>query len=181
VQSPNAAPASTTLRSPTADDGPALWRLARDSGGLDLNSPYAYVLAGHHFASTSVVADGPVGPAGFVYAYLPPTEPDSVFVWQVTVSPTHRGEGLARRMLHEVVGRAVDQDVRRMTATVTPSNDASRRLFTSVAHDLGATIDERPCFPARLLSPQGDTDHEPEHLLVIDPLTTTRSTPEGTP
>ena len=156
------------LRSATPDDGRAMWAMARDSGSLDLNSPYAYVLAGEHHAATSVVAvdeDGAL--AGFVTAYLPASEPDAVFVWQVAVDPSHRGKGLGRRLLHEVVDRGRARGARALTATVTPGNDASRRLFQAVASDRGALYDERPLFGADLFP--GD-DHEPEHRILVSPV-----------
>jgi L-2,4-diaminobutyric acid acetyltransferase len=196
LQLTNAGPPSnveqTVLRPPTPDDAPELWRLARDSGGLDLNSPYAYVLAGHHFAGTSIVAETAEGLAGFVYAYPPPSEPGTVFVWQVTVAADHRGRGLARQMLHAVIARARRLGSTRLTATVTPSNDASRRLFTAVAHDVGATYDEQPWIPADHFPAEagGGIEHEPEQLIAIEPIgpildaspsNPERQHPEGTP
>ena len=174
------------LRAPTPDDAPHLWRLARDSGGLDLNSPYAYVLAGLHFASTSVVAETPRGLAGFVFAYPPPNEAGTVFVWQVTVAADHRGHGLARRMLHEVIERARRLGSTRLTASITPSNAASRRLFTAVADDIGATFDERTWISAEHFPAEAGagSPHEPEHLVVVAPLgptATSRSKPERQP
>lgn len=145
-----------------------MWQLARDSGGLDLNSPYAYLLAGHHFADTSVVAETPDGHlVGFVMAYRPSSELTTVFVWQVTVDPSQRGTGIAKRMLHAVIDQALPLGVSTMTATVTPSNDASRRLFTSVAKDRNTDIVERELFGAELFPGEG---HEDEHELRIGPL-----------
>lgn len=145
-----------------------MWAMARDSGALDLNSPYAYVLAGEHFADTSVVAVDEHGRlVGFVTAYCPPSEPDAVFVWQVAVDPSQRGTGIGRRLLHEVVDRAAPRGARALTATVTPSNDASRRLFQAVARDRGADYEEQPLFDASLFPGEG---HEPEHRIRIGPV-----------
>lgn len=143
--------------------------MAKESGALDLNSPYAYLLAGHHFGSTSVVAESPDGEVvGFVMAYPPPTAAHQVFVWQVAVDPSQRGTGIARRMLDQVIDLAVEaHGVTTMTATVTPSNEASRRLFRSVARDRGAEYSEQPCFDAELFPGEG---HEPEHEILITPL-----------
>lgn len=165
---PTDATASITVRPPRPDDGREMWRIARDSGALDLNSPYAYVLAGDHFAGTSVVADAGDGElAGFVTAYVPPDEPELVFVWQVAVDHAHRGSGLGRRLLHAVIDKATGRGVRGMSATVTPSNEASRRLFRSVARDRGATYREDPHYTGQLFPGEG---HEPENRLVISPL-----------
>ena len=144
-----------------------MWHLAEESGGLDLNSPYAYLLAAHHFASTSVVADADGRLAGFVLAYSPQDQTDTVFVWQVATHPDFRGLGLGKRMLHEVIDRAMPRGVTSMTATVTPSNDASRSLFNAVARDRETGCTERPCFGAELFPGEG---HEPEHEIHIGPL-----------
>ena len=44
------------LDAPRLEDGAALWRIARDSRTLDLNSSYSYLLWCRDFAATSVVA-----------------------------------------------------------------------------------------------------------------------------
>lgn len=142
-----------------------MWRLARDSGGLDLNSPYSYLMVCRHFAATSVVADTGETLAGFVSAYKPPQTPDVVFVWQVTTGSAFRGQGLGVRMLKAVLVQAACREVRYMEATVTPGNAASRRTFAHVAADMGAPYAEAPCFPADLF-PQG---HEAEMLFRIGP------------
>lgn len=159
---------STTLRRPAPSDAREMWRIARDSGELDLNSPYAYLLVADHFAATSVVAEAPDGTlAGFVAAYLPPTEPDVVFVWQVAVDHAHRGSGIARRLLHEAIDRAWPLGARGLTATVTPGNEPSRRLFHAVAADRSTRIEERPLYDAALFPGEG---HDAEHRILVAPL-----------
>jgi L-2,4-diaminobutyric acid acetyltransferase len=167
LSTPTDEPESITIRPPTPADGPQMWRLAERSGGLDLNSPYAYLLAGHHFAGTSVVAETVGGDlAGFVVAYPPPDRSDLVFVWQVTVAQAHRGSGLAGRMLHAVIDRASRRGALGLTATVTPSNEASRGLFAAVARERHTGFSERPCFGAELFPGDG---HEPEHEIYVGP------------
>ena len=75
-----------TFRGPAASDAADLWRLARDSGSLDLNSPYAYLMWCTDFADTAVVATDGDEVVGFVVGHRPPTDPDSAFVWQVAVA-----------------------------------------------------------------------------------------------
>lgn len=150
------------LRPPTPRDGAAIWALAREVG-LDLNSPYAYVMWGDHFAGASVVAErsgaarpGDAGPvAGFVAGFLVPDRPDTVFVWQVGVAPAQRGRGLGGRMLRDVVART---GARWMEATVTPSNTASAALFSATARRFGAPLTVEPAYGADLFP----GDHEPE-------------------
>ena len=156
-----------TLRAPRPEDGSAIWRLVRDGGSLDLNSPYLYLLVCTDFAATSIVAvDDEDAPAGFVAAYRPPDDPDAVFVWQVGVAPRMRGQGLAKRLLKGVLARRANRDATELTATVTPSNEASMALFYAAARDLDAPVAERERFAAELF-PEG---HEPEVELRIGPL-----------
>jgi L-2,4-diaminobutyric acid acetyltransferase len=60
------------IAEPVLADGPHLWRLARDSRVLDLNSSYAYLLWCRDFAATSVVAKVDGNVVGFVTGYVRP-------------------------------------------------------------------------------------------------------------
>jgi diaminobutyrate acetyltransferase len=128
------------LRPFALDDGPAVHALVAEGGGLDVNSPYAYVLAARFFADSSVIAEGPDGPEGFVLGVRPPAEPDTLFVWQVGVAPSARGRGHGLAMLRWLVDEARPTH---LEATVTPSNTASQRLFRALARDVGAPIEVR--------------------------------------
>ncbi|TNY38143.1 diaminobutyrate acetyltransferase [Thermomonospora catenispora] len=158
------------LSRPELSDGRELWRIARDSRSLDLNSPYGYVLWCRDFADTSVVARDRKGPCGFVTGYLRPAAPDTLFVWQVAVDDRRRGQGLARRMLDELTAR--DPGRRFLEATITPGNIASARLFESFARARGCELVRRELFPADLFpGPDDHPPHEPEVLYRIGPLT----------
>jgi diaminobutyrate acetyltransferase len=153
------------FRVPRLEDGASLWRVARDSEVLDLNSSYTYLLWCRDFAQTSVVAtvDDEVG--GFVTGFLRPDRPDTLMVWQVAVDAEHRGRRLARRMLDALADRVSERSVRRMETTITPDNEASVRLFLSFAEAREADVDREPVFPAELF-PDG---HETEVLFRIGP------------
>lgn len=156
--------ADVVFRPPELRDGAAVWRLARDSGGLDLNSPYAYILWCDRFSDTSVVAEVDGRPAGFVCGFRPPTAADVLFVWQVAVSGEHRGKRLAQGMLAELLRRG--QGYRYLEASVTPSNSPSQALFRSLAQLLGCPCDERPYIGSKDFP---DGSHEPETLFRIGP------------
>lgn len=152
-------------RRATLDDGPMLWRLARDTGGLDLNSPYSYALMGWMFGESCRIAEDESGPLGFVVGLRPPERPEAVFVWQVGVLPRARGRGVALGLLDSLVDDANDVPTQ-MEATVTPGNDASRALFSAFARRRGATLEESPLMSEDLFP----DEHEPEHLLTIAPI-----------
>jgi L-2,4-diaminobutyric acid acetyltransferase len=144
-----------------------MWELLTGAG-LDRNSPYAYLLVCTDFADTSLVAEDDEGLVGAVAAYRPPTRQEAVFVWQVGVAERARGRGLARRMLHELFTVPANKDASELTATVTPDNEASLRLFRGFARELGVECHEAPRFAAEHFP--GDAGHEPENELVIGPL-----------
>lgn len=154
------------VRSPTVEDGAALWRTAMESGVLDANSSYAYLLWCRDFSQTSVVATVDGERAGFVTGYVRPDQPDTIVVWQVAVDSKHRRRGLAIRMLDQLVKRPAAESVAWLETTVTPDNQASTRLFSSFAQARGADLAQEPIFPARLFP----DEHEPEVLFRIGPL-----------
>ena len=151
------------FRSPGPDDGSRLWEIARDSQVLDVNSGYAYVLWGHDFADTSIVAvrDGRV--VGFVTGYRKPTRPDVLMIWQVAVDADQRGGGIAARMLKDLFARCGGQGVTSMQTTISPDNSASQRLFASVAESLGLGFEREPLFAATAFPDA----HEPEDLYIL--------------
>ena len=159
------------LRAPGIADGAALHRLVRVCPPLDLNSPYAYLLLCAHHAATCVVAEGAAGIAGLVSAYRLPQAPETVFVWQVAVAPTARGQGLALRMLEHLLARPALAGCRWLETTVTPSNTASRRVFAALATRLHTQCADGDYF-AREDFP--DPQHEPERLLSIGPYSSKR-------
>lgn len=154
------------IRPPGVRDGTPIWRLVRDTGVLDLNSAYCYVLFCRDHAATSAVAEIDREMAGFVTAYVPPGRSDTLFVWQVGVTAQARGRGLALAMLEALLRRPACAQVRQVETTVSPANAASRALFAALARRHNADIHELAGFPATLF-PDG---HDPEPLLRIAPL-----------
>ncbi|MEV5984287.1 diaminobutyrate acetyltransferase [Streptomyces sp. NPDC052051] len=159
-------PGDVRIDRPEVSDGAALWRLAKDSEALDLNSSYSYLLWCRDFAGTSAVArTGDGRPVGFVTAYLRPDRPHTLLVWQVAVDAAHRGHGLAARMLDALLARVrSEHGVTGMETTITPGNTASERLFTSFATRHGARLERDVLFEARQFP---DGPHDPEVLYRI--------------
>src|SRR5699024_10659402 len=88
------------FRPPAAADGQRMWEITRDSGVLDVNSSYAYVLWGAEFSDSSVVVESEGRVVGFVTGFIRPSEPDTSFVWQVGVDADQPGKGLTARRPH---------------------------------------------------------------------------------
>ncbi|GAA3555886.1 diaminobutyrate acetyltransferase [Amycolatopsis ultiminotia] len=157
------------IESPTKADGAALWRIARDSHKLDLNSPYAYLLWCRDFAESSVVARVDGVPVGFVIAYRRPSDPAAALVWQVAVDASQRGKGLAGQLLDSLFARLTDDGVQYLETTITPDNEASIRLFASFAKRWNAALESSRLFAAEDF-PDDESGHEPEDLYRIGPL-----------
>ncbi|REK85859.1 diaminobutyrate acetyltransferase [Streptomyces inhibens] len=163
-------PEGFKLDTPRVEDGAAIWRIARDSKALDLNSSYSYLLWCRDFAASSVVARDAEGePAAFVTGYIRPERPETLVVWQVAVDEAHRGRGLAAALLDGLTTRAMDElGIRFVETTVTPDNTASNRLFASFAERHSVPVKREVLFDAGLFPEQG---HEPEVLHLIGPFT----------
>jgi len=154
------------VRPPTERDAAPLWHLLGRTGSLERNTCYAYLLLCTHFADTCLVAEEDGELRGFVLAYRPPASPEDVFVWQVGVAPEARGAGLAGRLLDALIERPACADAAYLTATVSPDNLPSRRLFHALARRRGVPCETSPGFSAGLFA----GPHEDEHLLRIGPL-----------
>jgi L-2,4-diaminobutyric acid acetyltransferase len=126
------------LRRPLSDDGIAVNRLVARCPPLDLNSIYCNLLQCTHFADTCVAAYQGEELVGFVSGYVVPSEPATLFIWQVVVAPPARNSGLASRMLMEVLERPECRAVSRLHTTVTPDNLPSIALFSRLAAKLSA-------------------------------------------
>lgn len=162
---PSGSQLTDVVRHPTIEDGSAMWRVARDSQRLDLNTPYAYILWARDFAATSLVAevDGEIG--GFVSGYLRPDDPETVMVWQIAVDEACRGRGLAGRLLDELAKRS---GAHALETTITADNPESIGLFGSFARRQGAEHDVADLFTAEHFPTDGT--YKPELLHRIAPL-----------
>ncbi|MFI1940303.1 diaminobutyrate acetyltransferase [Streptomyces purpureus] len=163
-----AAQAAIVLDSPRVEDGAAIWRIARDSEVLDLNSSYSYLLWCRDFAATSLVARGADGePVAFVTGYIRPERPHTLVVWQIAVDHTHRGRGLAGVLLDALTTRVASRGIDTVETTVTPDNTASDRLFTSYARRHDVPLAREVLFAGDLFP---DGAHQPEVLYRVGPL-----------
>ena len=153
-----------SFSNPVLNDACEIYELIKKSPPLDLNSRYAYMLVATHFANTTIVAklDGCI--VGVVSAYCLPSNPQILFVWQVAVDGSMRGQGLAKRLIEEALKKS--PHVKWIETTITPSNIASQKLFCSIAASLQAPIRSAPFLSKTLF---GEDAHEDEELYRIGP------------
>jgi L-2,4-diaminobutyric acid acetyltransferase len=95
-----------------------------------------------------------------------PERPETLFVWQVAVGEKARGQGLAGRMLKEILSREHNRDIKRIETTITPDNKASWGLFESLARKLDTEISSSVMFDRQ----QHFADqHDTEMLVKVGP------------
>lgn len=160
-------PSHYSFRKPVKSDGADVWTLIKKSNTLDLNSSYKYLMWCEFFSDTSVVVEHQDRIVGFVSGFIQPAAPDTLFIWQVAVDESERGQGLATRMLFQLLSRSTCEHVRFLEATVTPSNIPSQQLFLGLADKLHARCQVRECFAADDFPENG---HEPEFVYRIGPI-----------
>ncbi len=152
------------LRKPTPEDGAEVWKLISECKPLDENSMYCNLIQCEHFADTCVLAEMDGDVVGWVSGHVPPSDPSTVFVWQVAVSPKARGTGLGLKMLNELVARDACEDVDDLQTTITSDNDASWALFRKFARRMGAPLGSAPHFKH---DEHFDGAHDTEYMVTI--------------
>ena len=155
------------IRTPQIKDGNQIYHLVKKSKPLDINSLYSYLLICTHFDETSAVAEWNNKIIGFIFAYINPHQENNLFIWQVAVLPTMRGQGLATQMIEHILHRKETQSIEFIETTVTPTNDASMALFKNIAANLDTNLEKTSFFTRELF---GNPHHEEELLLQIGPL-----------
>ena len=148
------------------EDAPKIYDIIKGSKPLDLNSEYCYLILCLHFFETCVVAEWNSRIIGFISAYIQPAKKDTLFVWQVAVHQSARQKGVALKMLKHLLKRDVMMRISFVETTVTPSNQASRMMFYSLAKDLETMCVESDQFSEEMFDGDG---HEREVLFRIGP------------
>lgn len=168
------------IRTPTTNDAAQIWCLVRESGVLDINSAYLYLLLCRDFRDTCLVACRDEAVLGFVLGYRLPRDPTVLFIWQIGVASGVQRQGIAARLLRELVLRCGRESLTAIEATVSSSNIASRRLFESLARSWNVPLLDLPdagFSPADF--PPGD--HEAEPRIRIGPLSEPTALSAGEP
>jgi L-2,4-diaminobutyric acid acetyltransferase len=158
---------AVNLCPPTPQDGYALNQLVAANPPLDPNSVYCNLLQCTHFSETSLAAKHHNELVGFVSGYVLPAQPNTLFIWQVVVVDAARGQGLAKRMLLQLVRNLASRKIQFIHTTITPDNLASWALFRSLARELKCGL-ENHVFFARETHFGGL--HDDEHLVRLGPL-----------
>ncbi|MFL0809203.1 MAG: diaminobutyrate acetyltransferase [Agarilytica sp.] len=154
------------FRQPTDRDGPAVYALVENSPPLDTNSRYCNLLQCLHFADTCIAAFKGEKMVGFVSGYCIPKKTDTLFIWQVAVDESVRGQGLAHKMITQILKNDSCSNVQFIETTITADNQSSWALFEKLAVRLDARTQKTPLF---LQECHFDGKHDTETLMRIGP------------
>lgn len=119
-------------------------------------------MLGEYFAENCAVAQRHGELVGFVTGFRPFEDPETLFIWQIAVDEVVRGHGVASLLLDDVAGRPRVPRLRYLEATVTPTNEASKKLFRSFADRWKAECHEEELFARSDFPPDTGEAHEPE-------------------
>ncbi|BCD96997.1 diaminobutyrate acetyltransferase [Marinagarivorans cellulosilyticus] len=136
----------TVLRKPEKTDGMRVHALVQQCPPLDPNSSYCNLLQCTHFSDTCVAAERDNELVGFISGYRPPSKSNTLFIWQVAVSESARGCGLASKMLQEILARENCRDVQFIETTITADNAGSWALFTKLSKHLDTQLERSTYF-----------------------------------
>lgn len=154
------------FRQPSSLDGMAVHNLIASNPPLDTNSVYCNLLQCSHFAPTCVVVELSGAVVAFMSAYVKPSEPDVLFIWQMVVSASARGRGVSGRMLSELLAREHLAETRYIETTISPGNAPSEAVFRRFAKDHGAAVENSILFSKE---DHFDGQHDDEVLYRIGP------------
>lgn len=94
-----------------------------------------------HFAETSYVVDDADGHlAGFVIAFLSPTDAQTVYVHFIGVDPALRGSGLGRELYARVAREAKAAGRSRIAAVTSPVNTTSLAFHAALGFEIGPVV-----------------------------------------
>ncbi|MFB9984934.1 diaminobutyrate acetyltransferase [Mesorhizobium kowhaii] len=156
-----------TFRKPTCNHAADVWALIELCPQLARNSLYCELLLCTHFADTCAVAERAGEVVGWLSAYRPPSEPSTLFVWQIAVHPAVRNTGVGKGLIVSALTRPCCKSVKHIKATVALTNNASNSLFATLARDLGAPIRQALCFDR---DDHFKGQYESESVIAIGPI-----------
>lgn len=103
---------------------------------------------------------------GFLSAFHPQNSPEKIFIWQVAVDESQRGQGLGTALLKSLLKRKTCSGVNYLETTITPSNTPSQSLFRGLAKMLDTHCEVLDCFSETMFP---EKKHEDELLYRIGP------------
>ena len=114
------------------NDGSVLSRVAEDvfDNPVDPRLTAEFIADPRHHIAVAIDAGVVVGMATAVH-YVHPDKQPELWINEVAVAPTHRREGVGKRMLQTLFARARELQCRAAWVATEPDNLPARRLYAS--------------------------------------------------
>ncbi len=119
------------LRKASFDDYIKLYELIGEIEGIVQHPTHFYKIMITYFGNSIPIVSLNGRIVGFLLGFVSQTDPDEFFIWQLGVSPQHRGKGIAGKIMDYTLSIATESGCRRITATVETTNKPSQLLFES--------------------------------------------------
>jgi L-2,4-diaminobutyric acid acetyltransferase len=107
---------------------------------LDLHTPYTYWVLLHWFSDYCFIAEEEEELAGFLTAL--PVPDSGIFIWQIGVAHSFRGQGVGTRLLKAAADEARKRRAGWICFSIENGNAASLGLFRSFALSTGQNLEE---------------------------------------
>lgn len=153
------------LRKPSASDAQQIFALVANNPPLDPNSLYCNLLQCSHFADTAVVCVADEKVVAFMTGYLKPGQSNELFVWQMAVDQSMRGQGVAGKMLQFLCDKWQPTYIE---TTITEANTASAAVFTRFVQRTDSVLSKSILFDK---DAHFSGRHDSEILYRIGPIT----------
>lgn len=152
------------LRPPLPEDGAAVSSLARTADQEAIGDLLGELAVFDDYKEFSVIAELDGDLVGAILAYLLPYDPETLFIWQVSVSESEADKGLASLMLGQVMRREACIEVTRVQTVITSNDERTWALFRRFARWQRSRMDIQPFF-TQALTPY--RRHENSNLVTI--------------
>lgn len=114
------------IRNATTNDYSVLRTLAKENKPLDLHTPYTYWVCCNYYSQYCFVLERNHRPIGYIMAI---SNKDCVFVWQIAISESFRGQHLSGILIDAVAKKAIADGYSELQVTISPKNLASYYSF----------------------------------------------------
>ncbi len=113
-------------------DTAVLERVAPDVFDNPVDSRWAaeFLADSRHHLAVAVDGDLVIGMASALH-YVHPDKPPELWINEVAVTPTHRGQGIGRRLLAALFDRGCSLGCRQAWVLTSPSNAAAHRMYSA--------------------------------------------------
>ena len=152
---------------PRALDGSDMWKLVKGNEDLDLNSSYSYFLVSKLFSNRCIIVKDSAQNnkiVGFVMGFVFAEEPETYFIWQISVSKDYRGQGIGKELLERVL--QTNEDIKYIKGTISKKNNSYKKVLNDIAVKYNTWMSTKAGFEDDQF-PEG---HEEEELVLIGPI-----------